>query len=75
MTAERIGAEAYRLSGLNETAPLTYDLSGPIKLGRRDFAGHVYTMESANGWFSVARSGVVVKNCRCYSEPVIPEFE
>jgi hypothetical protein len=37
------------------------------------FSGHVYTMESYNGWYSVTQSEIISKNCRCTMRPVILE--
>ena len=34
------------------------------------FSGHVYTIESYNGWFSVSPTGIISKNCRCTIAPV-----
>jgi SPP1 gp7 family putative phage head morphogenesis protein len=39
----------------------------------RDFSGHVYTMQSRNGWYSVTPAGIATKNCRCVALPIIPE--
>lgn len=38
------------------------------------FSGHVYTMQSNNGWYSVSSAEVISKNCRCTYIPVI-EFD
>lgn len=35
------------------------------------FSGHVYTLESYSGWYTVASSGIISKNCRCRMVPVI----
>lgn len=35
------------------------------------FDGHVYTMESENGWYSVSPTEIISKNCRCTMIPVI----
>jgi hypothetical protein len=37
----------------------------------RNFSGHVYTIQSHNGWYSVTPAQIIVKNCRCYPEPVL----
>lgn len=51
----------------------SYKVLRVVNKAERDFLGHVYTMETANGWFAVTSAGIVAKNCRCYSEPVIPD--
>lgn len=38
------------------------------------FAGHVYTMETEEGWFPLAPAGTISKNCRCRMVPVV-EFK
>jgi SPP1 gp7 family putative phage head morphogenesis protein len=35
------------------------------------FSGHVYTMESELGWYSVTPANIISKNCRCFMVPVI----
>lgn len=37
----------------------------------RIYRGHVYTMESYSGWYSVSSANVISKNCRCRAVPVI----
>jgi len=37
----------------------------------RVFAGHVYTLESFNGWYTVASAGIVSKNCKCRFIPIL----
>lgn len=35
------------------------------------FEGHVYTMQTVNGWYNVASAEIISKNCRCKMLPVI----
>lgn len=35
------------------------------------FRGHVYTIESYNGWYNVASTDIISKNCRCRALPII----
>jgi hypothetical protein len=37
-----------------------------------DYHGYVYTLETERGYYSVTPTSIVVKNCRCYAEPIIP---
>ena len=37
----------------------------------RVFSGHVYTLESYSGWFSVTPAHAIVKNCRCFARPIL----
>jgi len=36
-----------------------------------EFSGHVYTLESNNGWYNVASTEIISKNCRCTLRPVL----
>lgn len=36
-----------------------------------DFSGHVYTLETVNGWYSITPDRIISKNCRCYAEPIL----
>jgi len=38
------------------------------------FSGHVYTMESYNGWYSVTSTEIISKNCKCLMKPVLFEI-
>ena len=38
-----------------------------VKVERRHFAGHVYNLQTADGWYTAA--GIVVHNCRCEYVP------
>ena len=35
---------------------------------------HVYTLQSNDGWYGVAQNGLVSKNCRCVSKPIVKGF-
>lgn len=39
-----------------------------------DFSGHVFTMETSTGHYSVGDAHAQAKNCRCVSRAVIPGF-
>jgi len=39
------------------------ELSKVVKIDRRRFSGHVYNLQTKNGWY--AAEGIVVHNCRC----------
>lgn len=36
-----------------------------------EFSGHVYTLQSRTGWYSVTSTEIISKNCRCTMKPVI----
>jgi SPP1 gp7 family putative phage head morphogenesis protein len=58
-----------------QARPFGIELCRVVDCGFRNFEGHVYTMETANGWFTVTSAGLVVKNCRCFPEVVLPGAE
>jgi len=35
------------------------------------FSGHVYTLQSYNGWYSVTSANIISKNCKCTMRPII----
>lgn len=41
-----------------------------VKIERRSFAGHVYNLQTGDGWY--AANGIVVHNCRCGFIPFTP---
>ena len=49
-----------------------YQFLRVVEKGIRNFAGHVYTMETRSGWYSAGSNGMsIAKNCRCIAVPVI----
>ena len=51
--------------------------SGIVKSSRiakksiRVFSGHIYTLESEDGWYKIAPTGIITKNCRCIPSPLL----
>jgi len=45
------------------------------KISREFFNGHVYTLESNTGNFSVTSARIISKNCRCIPEIIIPGID
>jgi hypothetical protein len=46
-----------------------------LECSRRSFVGHVYNLETAEGWYTA--NGIVTHNCRCLTSPVtrsLPEL-
>ena len=71
--AEIVRVDANRQRRIFEHDAFTYQA---LRVSNRivsEFSGHVFTLQSASGWFSVTASGIIVKHCRCYPEPVIPQ--
>jgi hypothetical protein len=44
------------------------------KLVCEDFAGHVYTFQSNDGWFGAGAANIVTQNCKCVSLPITPDY-
>jgi SPP1 gp7 family putative phage head morphogenesis protein len=72
--AEIVRVHADSAGGVNNQGAPSYKALRVVDKRIRDFAGHVFTMETKSGWFSVTHAAVVSKNCRCYPDPQIPDF-
>lgn len=65
------------LMGLAETAQRHPTIKGFHRVTKKVisvFDGHVYTMETEEGWYPLAATATISKNCRCRMVPVI-EFK
>lgn len=56
-----------------ESRSLGYHFARISDVFVRNFSGHVYTLSSDFGWYSVTRAGIISKNCRCFAEPILPD--
>ena len=56
---------------LPESYSQFYTLNRVLKKSITVFDGHVYTMQSYNGWYSVSSTEIISKNCKCTMLPVI----
>ena len=71
--ADMIREAVVKATKPKEDAPsFKYELVPVKSVAKRDYAGHVYTLETAVGCYSVGKIGVIAKNCRCVAEPIIP---
>lgn len=71
-----ITVESHRQSQLTLAGEIKIDdlvLSPLVRKSSRRYKGHVYSLESIDGLFIITSAGVIVKNCRCYPEPIIPD--
>lgn len=57
--------------GLFEFDARPYELRRMSDKTIRDFSGHVFTMQTLTGYYSVGDALVQAKNCRCLSLPII----
>lgn len=75
MQTENVGIASNNGGGIFEKSAIVDKLSRVDDIVFRNFSGHVYTAETIKGWYSVTSADIVVKNCRCFSEPIIPGAE
>lgn len=52
-----------------EVAPGNVVSDRILQVNRRDFAGHVYNLQTATGWY--VANGIITHNCRCRIAPVV----
>lgn len=68
-TGDGVGAYADLGSSLRERLVGTQvDLDRVVEVERVSFAGHVYNLQTSEGWYSA--DGVIVSNCQCALIPV-----
>lgn len=72
--SDSIGPKANDGGYFGQSHTLKYELVRVVDNTRRDFSGHVYTLETECGWFAVSNAAIITKNCRCTSRPVIKGF-
>ncbi len=71
--AERLRVHADLGRALLERLTGGVQLSRVVDLRRVDYSGHVFNLQTAEGWYDA--SSVVVSNCRCHVEPVFTAYE
>jgi len=69
---EHIARNTDLSSGVFEHGSRRYKFVSVIDKRVRNYSGHVYTMSTLSGWYSITSAGFISKNCRCYPEPIIP---
>lgn len=67
---QNIGTTVDGLGGKFNCVPLFYKGFRVNNLFDRNFVGHVYTLETKKGWYGVTKQNYIVKNCRCWAEPL-----
>ena len=73
LLAKNVRMQANCVGGCFEHSAGFYKTLRVVKKGFRDYSGHVYTMETVNGWFTVGRNAVVSQNCRCFPYPILAD--
>jgi Phage Mu protein F like protein len=69
-----IGIAANRNRGILEQRSVGYELRRVTEKFVRNHSGHVFTMQTGNGYYSVGSAFVQAKNCRCVARSVVPGF-
>ena len=76
MLAQLISIYAEKGCTIFETDELIFNAIRVNNKGiSKDFSGHVYTLQSNNGWFNTSTEGIVTQNCRCSSSAIIPGLD
>lgn len=68
-----IGVISDSLRSSEQRSSLGYQRLRVTNSAVRHFSGHVFTLETAKGYYGVTAAGIVAKNCRCYPEPIIDD--
>ncbi len=64
-----VGMEPELGGDLIESAPFVKKFSSIVKVDTYLFSGHVYNLQTSDGWY--VANGIIVHNCRCRKIPVI----
>ena len=73
--AEFIGIAAKEGRRVFEFGAAVYELRSVTDKVVRDFAGHVFTMATCTGYYSVGDMFAQAKNCRCVSRSIVPGLD
>lgn len=72
--AERCGVNSSDFGDFIERLPAGYKACRVVDNSIRSFSGHVFTMQTFNGWYGVTTAVIISKNCRCYPEIIVPDM-
>ncbi len=73
MLAQYDGRTPDQVRSLFQQRPVSEHFCRLMGKRTRKFSGHIYTIESDTGYYGVGVGQIVAKNCRCYTEVVIPD--
>jgi SPP1 gp7 family putative phage head morphogenesis protein len=68
-----VGADPEPTSHFLELESLRIEPLRIVEKHVREFAGHVYNLQTESEWYTC--NELIVHNCRCYREPIIPGLE
>ena len=71
--AKSILVDSDLLGNLRKSESLGVEVRRVINKRLVNFSGHVYNLETISGYYNT--NSVLVSNCRCYAEAVLPEFD
>lgn len=71
LLAQLIGIAPNRSGSVFQLGTRFYELRRVEDKGVRDFSGHIYTMQSLSGHYSVGNAYAQAKNCRCVSRTIV----
>lgn len=67
-----VGGKADGFGSFLESRARSYQIRCISEKFIGDFSGHVYTMQTNLGYYTVGAVNVLAKNCRCFSQPILP---
>lgn len=73
--AQFVRITANRKRGVFQFGAGLYELRSVGDKSIRDFSGHVFTLQTRVGYYSVGGASIQAKNCRCTSRSIVPGFE
>jgi SPP1 gp7 family putative phage head morphogenesis protein len=71
LVAQPVSGAPQELGDRGNTHSFGQKRSRAIDKRVRSFGGHVYTLQSAAGWYGVTPVMIIAKNCRCYPAPLL----
>lgn len=70
--AQDVGVSVDGDRNLLQGLPFTHKRSRVIQNRLIDFSGHVFNLETSDGWYVC--NSIVVRNCRCVAIPILPKL-
>lgn len=70
--AQIVGIATNDESSIFQCRATAYEFRRVVHKSVRNFSGHVYTMQTLTGHYSVGAASIQAKNCRCVAVPIMP---